>query len=322
MAVNAAQGTYAPGSRYTILTAQGGVSGQFAGLTVNYAYLDPTLSYDPNKVYLTLARNTVSFPDAAYTTKPEGDGGGGRKSRCGNAVYNAVLQLSGAQAPAAFDALSGAAYASASSVMQQQSSYLREAVGTRVRQGLSGQSGAGQETAKLAPGYDATVWTQAYGAWGQTAGDGNTASVDRTIGGFFTGIDAALSEAARFGIVGGYSRSTFNVNALSSSGDIDNYDLGLYGGAKFGALSFSRPRPTRGTTSRSIARWRSPGSRVRTADYKAGTTQVFGEAAWKVDLSKTVDAKTFGAASLEPFANLAYVNLSSRTSPRRALPRL
>ncbi len=135
--VNAVQGTYAPGARYTILTAQGGVSGQFSGLTVNYAFLDPVLSYDANDVYLTVWRNTASFPDAAYTTNQKAAAAAVENLPITNPVYTAVVQLSGAQAPAAFDSLSGAAYASASSVMQQQSSYLREAVGTRVRQGSS-----------------------------------------------------------------------------------------------------------------------------------------------------------------------------------------
>lgn len=308
-----AQNGYAtPLATYTILTAAGGVTGQFAAVSSNFAFLTPSLTYDANDVYLTLARNDVSFPSLATTTNQKAAATAAQSLGLGNAVYDAVLQLSAAQAPAAFDALSGEIYASASSVMQQQSSYLREAIGTRVRLGLAGQSGSGQEAAKLAPGYDATVWTQAYGGWGQTAGDGNTASVDRSIGGFFTGIDAALTEAARLGIVGGYSRSTFNVDGRSSSGDIDNYDVGLYGGAKFGALSlFAAASYTWHDLSvdRTVAF--SGFSGVNSADYKAGTTQVFGEAAWRVDLSKNVDAKTFGAASIEPFANLAYVNLSS-----------
>ncbi|WP_208948532.1 autotransporter outer membrane beta-barrel domain-containing protein [Segnochrobactrum spirostomi] len=319
--VIAQNGYSTPLATYTILTAQGGVSGQFASVVSNFAFLTPSLTYDANDVYLTLARNDVSFPSLATTTNQWAAANAAQSLGLGNAVYDAVLAVSTSGAPAAFDALSGEAYASASSVMQQQSSYLREAVGTRVRQGLIGQSGSGQETAKLAPGYDATVWTQAYGAWGQTAGNGNAASVDRTIGGFFTGIDAAVSEAARVGIVGGYSRSTFNVDARSSSGDIDNYDLGLYGGAKFGSLSLLAAASYTWhdlSVDRTIAF--SGFSGLASSNYQAGTTQVFGEAAWRVDLSKSVDAKMFGAASLEPFANLAYVNLSSQNFTETGTP--
>ncbi len=277
-----------------------------------YAFLDPVLTYDANDVYLTVVRNAVSFPNVAYTPNQKAAAGAVESLGAGNAVYDAVLQLSASAAPAAFDALSGEVYASASTVMQQQSIYLREAVGTRVRQGLAGQSGGGQSTAKLAPGYDATVWAQGYGGWGQIAGDGNAASLDSSIAGFLMGVDAAVTSSARVGLVGGYSRSTLNVDARSSSGDIDNYDVGLYGGAQFGALSlFGAASYTWHDLSvdRTVAF--SGFSGLNSADYKAGTAQVFGEAAWRVDLSKNVDPKAFGAASVTPFANLAYVNLSS-----------
>ncbi|WP_312861594.1 autotransporter outer membrane beta-barrel domain-containing protein [Segnochrobactrum spirostomi] len=310
--VVATQGTYAPGTTYTILTAQGGVSGQFASVTANYAFLDPVLSYDANDVYLTVVRNTAAFPDVAYTVNQKAAAGAVESLGAGNAVYDAVLQLSASAAPAAFDALSGEIYASASSVMQQQSIYLREAVGTRVRQGLAGQSGGGQSTAKLAPGYDATVWAQGYGGWGQIASDGNAASLDSSIAGFLMGVDAAVASSARVGLVGGYSRSTLNVDARSSSGDIDNYDVGLYGGAQFGALSLLAAASYTWhdlSVDRTVAF--SGFSGLNSADYKAGTAQVFGEAAWRVGLDKTLDPKTFGAASVTPFVDLAYVNLSS-----------
>lgn len=47
--------SYMNGQTYTILTAAGGVNGQFAGVTDNSALLDYALTYDPNNVYLSLA---------------------------------------------------------------------------------------------------------------------------------------------------------------------------------------------------------------------------------------------------------------------------
>ncbi len=310
--VVAQSGYTTPYATYTILTAQGGVTGQFASVTANYAFLTPLLTYDANDVYLTLARNDVNFASVATTANQKAVANASQSLGLGNSVYDSVLAVSTSGAPAAFDALSGEVYASASTVMQQQSIYLREAIGSRVRQGLAGQPAPGQATAKLAPGYDATVWAQGYGGWGQIAGDGNAAGLDSSIAGFLMGVDAAVTSSARVGLVGGYSRSTLNVNSRSSSGDIDNYDVGLYGGAQFGALSlFGAASYTWHDLSvdRTVAF--SGFSGLNSADYKAGTAQVFGEAAWRVDLSKNVDPKTFGAASVTPFANLAYVNLSS-----------
>ena len=55
------------GSPYTILTASGGVSGTFGGVTDDLAFLTPSLSYDPNDVFLTLTRNGVAFGSVAAT---------------------------------------------------------------------------------------------------------------------------------------------------------------------------------------------------------------------------------------------------------------
>ncbi len=49
--VLAANGTYAPLTTYTILTALGGVTGTFAGVISNYAFLAPSLEYDPTNVF-------------------------------------------------------------------------------------------------------------------------------------------------------------------------------------------------------------------------------------------------------------------------------
>jgi len=58
---------YARQTRYTILTANGGVTGTFAGVTSNLAFLTPTLSYDPDDVFLTLNRNDITFASVAQT---------------------------------------------------------------------------------------------------------------------------------------------------------------------------------------------------------------------------------------------------------------
>ncbi len=53
--VLAAAGSYANSTTYTILRATGGVSGTYSGVTSNFAFLTPSLSYDANDVFLTLA---------------------------------------------------------------------------------------------------------------------------------------------------------------------------------------------------------------------------------------------------------------------------
>ena len=53
MQVLAAAGHLRRNTTYTILTATGGVSGAYSGVTSNFAFLTPSLSYDANNVYLT-----------------------------------------------------------------------------------------------------------------------------------------------------------------------------------------------------------------------------------------------------------------------------
>jgi outer membrane autotransporter protein len=147
------------------------------------------------------------------------------------------------------------------------------------------------------------VWARGFGAWGTWNSDGNAAKLDRSIGGIFVGADAPVFDNGRLGLVAGYSRSDFKVKDRSSSGMSDNYHLGLYGGAAWGDLSFRSGAAYTWhdlTTSRSVA---FPGFSDRLkSDYSAGTAQVFGELGYGFRA---------GNFALEPFANLAYVNLNT-----------
>lgn len=56
-----APGQYAGGTRYTLLQADGAVSGQFAQLTQNSPFLLMRLAYDANRVYLDIARSDLNY---------------------------------------------------------------------------------------------------------------------------------------------------------------------------------------------------------------------------------------------------------------------
>ena len=60
-------GSYAHSTTYTILNATGGVSGTYASVTSNFAFLTPSLSYDANNVFLTLALQENAFAASAAT---------------------------------------------------------------------------------------------------------------------------------------------------------------------------------------------------------------------------------------------------------------
>jgi outer membrane autotransporter protein len=146
------------------------------------------------------------------------------------------------------------------------------------------------------------VWGQAFGSWGNTGSDGNAAAFSRSTGGLLIGADSLVG-GWRVGLIGGYSHSSFDTDDRNSSGASDNYHLGLYGGTNWGAIAF---RTGAAYSWNSISTNRSVAfagfADALSADYDAGTAQVFGELAYRMD------ANPF---HFEPFANLAYVDVKT-----------
>jgi len=333
-------GNYAPSTRYTILTANGGVTGTFANATSNFAFLSPTLSYDANDVFLTLNRSAF-FASMAQTSNQRAVAGALDASPLTSPLVLAALVQTSAGAVQAFDALSGEVYASAQTTIIDDSRYIRQAVLGRLRQtpyanetgairalGSGGPmvaDGAGafgadystmayanasrlgspvKEAPWVAPAQTAefTYWAQGVGAWGKINGNGNAAEVSRGLGGFFTGLDRRLGDW-RVGIAGGYTNSSVNVNARASSANIDTGYLAAYAGTNYGPWNVRSGAAFAWnsiSTSRSIS---FPGfAELATTRYGAGETQVFGELGYGVSL---------GQVALEPFGGLAWVHLST-----------
>lgn len=303
-------GGYVPAARYTILTAGSGVTGAFTeGVISNLAFLDPSLSYDANNVYLTMARNAVRFGDIGATPNQRAAGGGVDGLGGGNAVHDAVLALSAEEARGAFDQLSGEIHASARTVLIEDSRFVRNAVNDRLR-GAFDKAGASGPVATYRDGAPKPAasdtegpafWGQGFGSWGHTGGDRNAARIGRSTGGFFIGADAPAFGNWRLGAVAGYSHTSFDTKDRYSSGSSDNYHFGLYGGSQWGDLSFRTGAAYAWhdvSTSRRVA-FSGFGENLA-GGYDAGTAQIFGELAYGF---------TIGATRFEPFANLAYANL-------------
>jgi autotransporter-associated beta strand protein len=137
-----AGGSASPGSRFVVITANGGVSGTFSTLTTNVAsaFAQASLVYDPTDVAIAFSRNSVSFPDVAATPNQRAVAGALQSLGAGP-LFAAILPLSGVQARAAFDNLSGEVHASTQSVTLGDARFLRDAVLGRLRQ--SSFAGAG-----------------------------------------------------------------------------------------------------------------------------------------------------------------------------------
>src|SRR5215471_4713613 len=337
--VLAQSGTYARQTRYTILTASGGVDGQFTNVTSNLAFLTPLLSYDPSNVFLTLVRNDITFASVAQTPNQRAVAAALDGSSPLKPLVQAVANLTQAGTLQAFDALSGEVHGSVQTTMIDDSRYIRQAVLGRLRQ--ASYAGAADAFAALGSGGpvlayadpaagggladrdadrpaqavnqlfgaapqspDLTFWAQGVGAWGRINSDGNAADVSRNLGGVFTGFDGRFGEW-RAGLAGGYSNASTTVSARASSANIDSAYFAGYGGTSFGALNFRSGAAlawhTIGT-SRSIA---FPGfSEQASARYSAVEGQVFGEIGY---------AMSFGNSAVEPFAGLAWVYLNTES---------
>jgi len=332
---------YARQTRYTILTANGGVGGTFANVTSNLAFLTPTLSYDPNDVFLTLNRNDTTFASVAQTPNQRAVAGALDRSPLFSPLVQAVVNLTGASALRAFDALSGEIHGSVQTTIVDDSRYVRQAVLGRLRQapyanGAGAMAALGTGGPMLAyagsfaaadavlgyadakkPAFpikapplaapaqisDLTFWAQGVGAWGKINSDGNAADVGRNLAGFFTGFDRRFGEW-RLGAAAGYTNSSVSVSARASSANIDTAYLAAYAGTGFGAWNFRSGAAFAWNTigtSRSIA---FPGfAEQASARYGAGEGQVFGELGYGI---------TFGGIAAEPFAGLAWVHLDTR----------
>ena len=292
---------YDPYSMYTIISAEGGVVGTFGAVTDTFAFLDAELSYDANAVYLGLLRNDVDFVSIAQTQNQRAVAGVVEAQGTAGALYKAVLPLSADGARNAFDQLSGDMYASTQSMLLDDSRFVREAVLSHLHVvptiKTSNQDAAAGQNGKFA------VWGAPFGAWGDWDGDGNAASLDRSIGGVVAGCDVMLGSSWTTGFAFGYSKTDFDVDSRQSSGSADSYHLGAYALKQLGGLdltaggAYSRHQIEADRT----VRFGSFHDELN-ADYDADASQVFGEASYNF---------TSQTGRISPFLNLAYVHLST-----------
>lgn len=293
---------------YTILTAGslGGTTFDGVSFTQSSAFVAPTLAYDPTTVTLTIARNDVRFASVAETANEAGVAEAIDGLPLTGGIANAVAFGTVDQARGAFNSLSGEVHASLKTGLIEDSRFVRDTATSRIRSAFGGPASAmttsgPNETPDPVSAFEPQIWGQAFGSWGQTDGDGNAAELDRDTGGFVTGIDGMISDGIRLGVLGGYSRSDFDAASRASSADVDSYHLGIYGGTQIDNIGI---RAGASYTWHSIDTERSVNlagfADSLSADYDAGTAQVFGEVGYAI---------TAGTAVIEPFAGLAYVNL-------------
>ncbi|MBV9431807.1 MAG: autotransporter domain-containing protein [Hyphomicrobiales bacterium] len=331
-------------SRFTLLTASGGVTGAFAQVTAstNLAFLTPVLSEDANDVFLSFTSTAPAggppaptFPSVAVTPGQKATVAAVQALGSGP-LFNAVIGQSAAGARQAFDALSGEIHATAVSAAFEDDRLPREAILDRLSQPLATPllSVASTMTAAYASDLPTRkgppvapievrmyqprlfdLWGQGFGDWGRGKGNGNAASFDRSTGGFIIGGDVSAIGFAgsewRLGAAGGYTNDTVHVDQRLSSADFENVFGAIYAGASYGAVHV-RAGAIYGSnslsTSRSVV---FPGFFDAESSNSGGTTaQGFGEAGYRLNLpGVSFGSFSVSHATLEPFVGAAAINI-------------
>lgn len=279
------------GRQYNILQAAGGIQGQFGAVLPNYLFLGGTLDYAANGVQLDIARSDASFASVGANRNQRSVAAAAEQLGAGNPVYESILRSdSVAAAQQGFQQLSGEIYPAIDTMLINDSRQLRDAVGERLRHTpVTGES---------------NVWVKALGSWGKTDSRSDTAGYTTSLGGMLAGVDGALDEQTRAGLVAGYSDSSLNMGSgTHSSASIDSYHLGAYAGHELGNWRLSVGGAYswhRGDVKRDLQYGEVSGKQKTKLD--ARSAQVFTEAAYRLSLQSMV---------LEPFANLAYVHLDN-----------
>ena len=278
------------GHQYDILQAAGGIQGQFGAVVPDYLFIGGSLASTGNGITLSVERNATSFASVGQTPNQRAVASAVEGMGAGNSVYESLLlSATASDAQQAFQQLSGEIYPALGSVLINDSRQLRDAIGERLHDANSAQGNG---------------WVKALGAWGTTDSRHDTAGYSTSIGGLLAGVDGALDEQTRIGLVTGYSDSSLSMGSgTHSSAKVDSYHLGAYAGHDIGAWRLSTGAAYswhRADVKRDLQY--GDVSAKQKAKVDATTTQVFGEAAYRLNVQPL---------ALESFANLAYVHLDS-----------
>ncbi|EMX7071786.1 autotransporter domain-containing protein [Pseudomonas aeruginosa] len=284
------------GRRYDILDAAGGIDGRFDAVLPSYLFLGGTLDYATNAIRLDIGRNGTTLASVAQTPNQAAVAGAVETLGAGNPVYESLLlSENAATAQRAFQQLSGEIYPALAGLLLNDSRYLRDSVGERLRQASDGEAG----------GEAPEGWFKALGSWGKSAdGSHGSEGYRHSVGGFLLGVDSQVASDTRLGLVAGYSNSSLNMDSsLQSSASIDSYHLGAYLGRQLQQWRLSLGAAHawhRAEVKRDLQYGAVAGKQKAKLD--AQSSQLFAEAAY---------ALGWRSLELEPFAGLAYVHVAS-----------
>lgn len=294
-----APGQYAYGTRYTLIYAQGGVSGRFDMLTQNQPFLKLAMAYDAERAYLDVLRSDTQFADVCDTPNRCGVAGAldtisasGRPGADMQAVIEELTTLSVAGALAGMDRLSGDAHADFAGALLDEQSLYGQDLSRRVlaqRGDGGGRDGGG-------------AWVRVEAASSKFGGDGNAHGWDLDTRATTLGIDGWINDSLLLGASAQFKKYDADLRPRDRGrADIGALDLyaGLHGDKGYlnAVVGYARwdNKIERGIVVGDI-------SRHADSHYGGHSYSAYLEAGWIFDL---------GAARLQPLLGVSYTRLDN-----------
>ena len=295
---------------YTIVTATGGVTGTYQGLTSNLAFVTPSLSYDANNVFLTLRTNFA------------GGGGTGNESRVGGAldqisgpatgdldtVVTALANLDRPQGLRALDAISGQPWADFGTMNVNNAALFMNTLAQQMATARGGVGGTGQRQA-LAQACDIaacegpgpwSAWASALGGLGSVLGDGNTGTLTYNFAGAAAGVDYRFDPRFLVGLGVGYTHGWEWVNGFAGQGWTDSVSVAAYGSFNQGGFYVDALAGYAYYSNQLQRQISIPGLQQRTATGSTGANQFLGQ----VETGYRLGIYAPASATLTPFGRL------------------
>ncbi|MCA0301565.1 MAG: autotransporter domain-containing protein [Proteobacteria bacterium] len=316
--VLAANGVYPLTYKYTVVTATGGVTGTYAGVTSNLAFVKPKITYDANNVYLEVSATnppvdptdptgpavpTVQFRRGATTANQAAvacalDQVAPFASGAFVPVVGALMGLDTSQGPAALDALSGVSYAGFGTA----NLFAGNLFAKQLREAMAVTRGGGDDR-------DGHGWGGGFGGTGTVSGTSAAATCGGAVpsqapsqvfsaAGFAAGLDARLNPSVLVGLGIGYASGSEWTGGVSSRGASDSVMAGAYasftrGGAYADLLAGVALNANQMTRTVTI-----PGLGSRVAHGTTTAPQWFGQA----ELGYRIGLEGASASTFTPFA--------------------
>ena len=307
----AAPGNYGTSTTYTILNATGGRTGTYSGVSSNFAFLTPSLSYDANNVFLTLALqgnafsgfggNTVNQRAVGFALDQSFAGATGDFAT----VIGALAGLNTQQGPYALNQISGQPYADFGTFNVANNALFMNALGQQMALARGGQ-GSGQRQA-LAEACDVaacdgaspfSVWGSVLGGVGSVQGDGNSQTFTYNVGGGAAGIDYRLSPSFLVGLGAGYSNGTQWVDSFQGKGWSNTVSVAAYGSFTQWGLYLDALAGYAYSNNQLQRQISVPGLQPRTANGSTGANQFLAQA----EAGYKIGVYAPAAAAVTPFA--------------------